>query len=110
MELALQEYLNRGALGKYKKEDAIQYIIDDGDVQFFLCCAMSTVSDDCIQELTKLIVELLVTIRGFSLAAAYMEEYKMSKENNTKGKKSLRKEVKCSEANVDTREAEPNDD
>ena len=71
---------------------------------------MSTISDDCIQELIKLIVELLVTIRGFSLAAAYMEEYKMSKENNTKGKRSLRKELKRSEASVDTREAEPNDD
>ena len=38
MELALQEYLNRVALGKHKKEDAIQYIVDDGDVQFFWCC------------------------------------------------------------------------
>ena len=48
------------------------------------------------------IVQLLVTIRGFSLAAAYMEEYKMSKQETTKGKKGLRKELKRAEAVTET--------
>ena len=46
-----------------------------------------SVSEECAQELLQLLVELLVTIRGFSLAAAYIEEYKMSKQEHTKGKK-----------------------
>lgn len=80
MELAFQEYLCRGTAGNHSKDTAVKYITDDGDVQFYWCCVMSTITEECAQELLKLLVELLVTIRGFALAAAYMEEYKMSKE------------------------------
>lgn len=88
MELALQEYLRRGVVGKHSKNGAIQYI---ANVQFLWCCLMSTFTEDCAQELLKLLVVLLFTIRGCCL---YMEEYKMSKEKTTKGNKSLRKELK----------------
>ena len=71
MELAFQEYLQRGTVGKYNKDAAVEYITNDGDVQFRL---MSTVTEECVQELRKVLVQLLVTICGFSLAAAYMEE------------------------------------
>ena len=108
MELAFQEYLRRGTVGKYNRDAAVEYITNDGDVQFFWCCVMSTISEECAQELLQLLVELLVTIRGFSLAAAYMEEYKMSKQEHTKGKKGLRRELKRSEATTD-KEAEHDD-
>ena len=70
MELALQEYLQRGTIG-ICKDDAIEYVTSDGDVQFHWCCLMSTVTEECAQELLKVVVQLLVTVRGFSLAAAY---------------------------------------
>ena len=110
MELALQEYLQRGTVGKYNKDAAIEYITNDGDVQFHWCCLMSTVTEECAQELLKVLVQLLVTIRGFSLAAAYMEEYKMSKQQTTKGKKGLRKELKRADMMTETNKEDDHDD
>jgi hypothetical protein len=98
MELALQEYLQRGSVGNFSKDAAVEYITND-DVQFHWCCLMSTVTEECGQELLKVLIQLLVTVRGFSLVAAYMEEYKMSKQQTTKGKKGLRKELKQAEIN-----------
>ena len=71
---------------------------------------MSTISEECAQELLKVMVELLVTIRGFSLAAAYMDEYKISKQENTKGKKGLRKELTRSEATIEMNKETEHDD
>ena len=110
MELALQEYLQRGTVGKYNKDAAVEYITNDGDVQFHWCCLMSTVTEECAQELLKVLVQLLVTIRGFSLAAAYMEEYKMSKQQTTKGKKGLRKELKWADTTTETNKEDDHDD
>ena len=60
-ELAIQEYLQRGTIGKYK-DDAVEYVTSDGDVQFHWCCLMSTVIEECAQELLKVLVQLLVTV------------------------------------------------
>ena len=60
MELAFQEYLRRGTVGKYNRDAAVEYITNDGDVQFFWCCVMSTISEECAQELLQFLVELLV--------------------------------------------------
>ena len=81
MELSLQEYLRRGIVGNYNKDTAVKYI---GDVQFYWCCVMCTVTEECAQKLLKL---LLVTICGFALAAAYMEEYIQNKQGEDHPKK-----------------------
>ena len=55
---------------------------------------MCIVTEECAQKLLKLLVELLVTIHGFALVTAYMEEYKIRKETTTKG---IKKELTHSE-------------
>ena len=54
----------------------------------------STDNKECALEVLHKIVELWLSIRGFSMAAAYMEDYKTSREISSKGKRSLRKELR----------------
>ena len=50
--------------------------------------------DDDAQELFDRIVELWVTIRGYSLTASWLEDYKKATKKSTKKSKRLRKSVK----------------
>lgn len=51
-------------------------------------------SDDDFEDLLKEIASLWITTRGYSKARMVKEEYKRAKATSTKGKKSLRKELK----------------
>ena len=50
-------------------------------------------------ELLRNIIELWLTIRGFSISKAWMEEYKCITKTITKGKKSLRKDLRKKKKN-----------
>ena len=68
-----------------KKEDVIEDIIHNDDVLFRWTAVTSDLDDeDLAKELLQHIVELWVTIRGFSAAGAWMEYYKQHIENTTK--------------------------
>lgn len=54
--------------------------------------------DDLDQELLKEIASLFITVRGHSKAHMVKEEYKNAKATATKGKRSLRKELKRQDA------------
>ena len=69
-----------------KKEDVIEDIIHNDDVLFRWTAVTSDLDDeDLAKELLQHIVELWVTISGFSAAGAWMEYYKQHIENTTKG-------------------------
>ena len=69
-----------------KKEDVIEDIIHNDDVLFRWTAVTSDLDDeDLTKELLQHIVELWVTINGFSAAGAWMEYYKQHIENTTKG-------------------------
>ena len=51
------------------------------------------VEEEYAQELLQIIVEMWVTIRGFSLTSHWMEQYKQATREELK-KKSLRKDLK----------------
>ena len=86
IELALQ--------GDKNKKEALEYISNDSNVHFFWCCVTSTDNEECAHEVLHAIVELWLSICGFSMAAAYMEDYKISREISSKGKRSLRKKLR----------------
>lgn len=56
-------------------------------------------SEDDAVELLREIVQLCVTIRGFSMAASYLELYKSEKRETTKKSHGLRKELARSDSN-----------
>ena len=77
-----------------KREIIIDSVAGDDDVQFLwllLSCDI-TDEDDAIC-LLKEIIGLWLTIRGFSIATSWMEEYKM-KTATTQKTKGLRKSLK----------------
>ena len=80
--------------GSVNKEAVLTEITADDNVQFFWCIISTDIDDEeASQELLYKIVELWLTIRGFSIAGSFVEYYKQcTKESNKK--KSLRKGLK----------------
>jgi len=59
------------------KQTNFDEIVDDDNVHFQWCLILTVIEDaTASQELLVLVVELWLTIRGFSYAAAYLEFYK----------------------------------
>lgn len=66
----------------------------DFDVQHYWAILSSDLEDESdSSHLLHEIVSLWVTIRGFSLASAWLEKYKIAKDTCTKKKKGLRKSI-----------------
>ena len=85
-------------LGRLKQDttkgEVVQLVIDHTLVQQQLWAALSQdVDDDYILELLQEIVAKWVTMRGFSLAAAWIEAFKKKEKKTTRKKSSFRKEL-----------------
>lgn len=52
------------------------------------------VREEIAQDVLRRVCQLMLTIRGFSIAAMYMEEYKQSQKKTTGKAVGLRKELK----------------
>ena len=72
---------------------AAKAIIDDPDVQFHWQHLTSNHEETVTKELQNKLVSQWITIRGFSMAAAVMEDYKHAQCIHLKAKKALRKEL-----------------
>lgn len=78
------------------KVDIIKKTINDDDVQFYWLIASADfeIDDkDTHNLLLNKIVELFLTVRGFSLAGIWMEKYKQLSKKSTQRSKSLRREL-----------------
>lgn len=75
------------------KSQVIKKIVKDEDIQWYWTLLSQDIDseDDAIELLTD-IVQLWVTVRGFSLVNTWMETYKIKNKTSTKSK-SLRKEL-----------------
>ena len=80
------------------KEKVIQSTLTDGNIQFHWCLLTSDIEDEKATIILKMIVELFVTIRGFSFAKSFMEMYKQSTKKSTQKSKALRKKIYSDEA------------
>ena len=73
----------------------ISNIIKDTDVHFsWLLLCLDLDDDELSKELLGLVTEMWITIRGFSMASAWIEYDKQSKEKCTKKQQGLRKGLK----------------
>jgi len=78
------------------KERIIKELVLSEDVQFYWLIVGADFDEDdqdVHRELLRRIVELFVTIRGFSYASAWLEKYKQESKKGTQKSKSLRKKL-----------------
>ena len=77
------------------KGKIVDHVIGDCDVQFYWSLLSVDIRDDKDSlELLRRVVELWLTIRGYSMSKMWMENYKCAVNTTTKGKKGLRKDLK----------------
>ena len=73
-------------------EDTVEKILNDDDIQWEWCLLSQDIdSSDESAEVLKDIVKLWVTVRGFSIAASWLEAYKKQEKLTTKKSTGLRK-------------------
>ena len=76
--------------------------MEDTDVQFsWLLLCLDLDDEELSNELLKNVVEMWLTIRGFSMANTWMEYYKQFNESNTKSKTGLWKGLKRKKLQLD---------
>ena len=79
------------------RQQVIMKIAGNEDVQWYWTLISQSIdSEEDAVELLHEVVKLWVTIRGFSLAATWMESYKQSVNQTTKKKKALRRDLRLS--------------
>ena len=76
MYMMLKERLGNGS-GQQSKDDLIQTIRDDEDVLFAWSLVTTNLSEDESQLLLTDVIQLWVTVRGFSIASRLLEDYKL---------------------------------
>ena len=78
------------------KCEIIQRTTSDDDVQYywlFVVADFEIDSQEIHAILLQKIVELYVTVRGFSIASGWLEQYKQHTKHSTQRTKSLRREI-----------------
>ena len=76
------------------KSAIIEFVRKDDDVQFYWSMLSVDIEEEHNSELLHHIVQLWLTIRGFSISKAWMENYKCAAKSDISKSKSLRKNLK----------------
>ena len=79
---------------EHSKKEIIDEVTSDNNVQFYWSMIAIDLDEDIGQELLVEIVQLWLTVRGFSTAGAFVEQYKQATKKSTKKSTSLRKGLK----------------
>ena len=98
MEEEIRKYLIPSTLNN-SKEKIIKSIVENEEVLFEWCMISSNANEPESNELLHMIVELYVTIRGFSFASSIVEMYKKRSKKVLQKGKGLRKELFTSSVN-----------
>lgn len=84
-----------------RKDEITDALHDDEDAQFFWSIASAEFDEDSAKTLLKMIVNLWITIRGFSLCSAWIEQYTQLTKKTIQRLKALRRELNtCDASNV----------
>ena len=93
-QACLPQHLQQASCETSKME-LLKNIESDEEMQFYWSMvAVDIDNESSSQELLHEIIQLWVTIRGYCIASSWLEAYKNAQQKTTKGKKSLRKELK----------------
>ena len=77
-----------------EKQEIVDEIVSDDDIQFHWSVISVDLDHHVGEQLLQEIVQLWLTIRGFSTAGAFVEQYKQITKKSTKKSTSLRKGLK----------------
>ena len=96
--MATQALLPKHIQNSSSDKDSLQQkIIMNEDVQFYWSMVSVDMEDETASlELLQSIVELWVRVRGFSITAAWLKQYKHASQKVTKAQKGLRKQLQKS--------------
>ena len=94
MELLVRKVSNKE--GKLKditnlRERVKESVLQDESVQFHWCMLTTDIEEDKAKILLTMIVDLFITVRGFSFTKSFMEMYKQATKKSTQKSKGLRK-------------------
>ena len=96
LELKTRPQLSKLLMGgQISKSEVVSEICGDDEIQFYWCLISTAIEDESAsQELLHKIMDLWITIRGFSSAGSYMENYKQYAKVSSKKSVGLRKGLK----------------
>ena len=95
MQLKLKDHLKNPFTSDSKRAAIIDPVLHNNNVQFYWSILNVDIeNDDWSEELLARIIELWLTMRGFSISMQWTEEYKRMKSTESRKKKGLRKELK----------------
>ena len=97
MRKKLAEHLKKQRVTEASSEGEsaiIEFVIKNDDVQFYWSMLSIDMEEEHNSELLQHIVQLWLTIRGFSISKAWMENYKCAAKSGISKSKSLRKNLK----------------
>ena len=95
MQLKLKDHLKNPFTSDSKRAAIIDPVLHNNNVQFYWSILNVDIeNDDWSEELLARIIELWLTMRGFSISMQWTEEYKHMKSTESRKKKGLRKELK----------------
>lgn len=87
----LPDFLARNSTSN--KNDIVHALLTDETVQQYWWTICIDGCEEDAEELMTLIIDMWVTMRGFTITSMWMEEYKRATSKNVKKSKSLRKEL-----------------
>ena len=94
MELLVRKVFDKK--GKLKdvtnlRDRVKESVLQDENVQFHWCMLTTDIEDDKAKVLLTMIIDLFITVRGFSFTKSFMEMYKQATKKSTQKSKALRK-------------------
>ena len=96
MEEELRQHLQRRRVQDMTegfKECICKAITDNDEVQFYWCMLSPDVDDENADVVLKMVINMWITIRGFSFASGWLEHYKQSRKKSLQRSKALRKDI-----------------
>ena len=73
--------------------DARSQLKEDENILFYWSILTANQSNDVSTTSLEMVVDQWITVRGFSLAGAWVEEYKITQKKTTQKSKALRKQL-----------------
>ena len=102
LEEGVRKHFNKSAargLIVGAKEKVTTSLLTDEDVQFYWSIASADFEEAAAKTLLKMIVDLWITIRGFSFSSAWIEQYKQANKKTIQRSKALRRELFTDDVN-----------
>ena len=93
--LSMEQSIRRCTCVKAGQElgDARSQLKEDENILFYWSILTANQSNDVSTTILEMVVDLWITVRGFSLAGAWVEEYKITQKKTTQKSKALRKQL-----------------